>query len=80
MKQLQAKFYALAVRAANARGFMSAEKQTGATAIEYAMIAAVMVVAVAAAFLVLGEGLEGFFDDTVLPALENPEGADGGGG
>lgn len=65
MKQLQAKLYGLAIRAASARSFMNAEKQVGATAIEYALIAAVMAVVVLSAFTLLGEEIEALFS-TIL--------------
>lgn len=76
MKHLQTKLRGLAIYARNFNGFHTPHKQIGATAIEYALIAAVMVVAVVAAFTTLGNGLENFFTNTVLPALANPGGGD----
>lgn len=75
MKQIKTGFYGLVMRATTYRDLIGPSRQGGATAIEYALIAAVMVVAVTAAFLVLGDGLETFFQDTVLPTLENPSGS-----
>lgn len=62
MKELQTKLYGLTIRARHFRAFNRPDKQDGATAIEYALIAGLIAVAIIAGARLLGTNLDAMFD------------------
>lgn len=77
MKELQAKLYSLTIHARHFRAFNRPDKQDGATAIEYALIAAVMVGIIVAAFEALG--LTDIFQQLNTAITDAIGGEEGGG-
>ncbi len=61
MKELQAKLYGLTTRARHFRAFNRPGKQDGATAIEYALIAAMVAIALVAFVPGINEAITGIF-------------------
>lgn len=78
MKHLQAKIYLLATRASHFNICKGPGKQVGATAIEYALIAALVSIAMIAFLPAVGEAIKGTFED-ILNALTGSSGSGGGG-
>lgn len=69
MKQLKPTLYGFAILAANRKSFRGPTSQGGATAIEYALIAALIAVGIIAGATLVGDEIAALFEDDIAPAL-----------
>ncbi len=73
MKQLQAKLYGLTIRARHFRAFNRPDKQDGATAIEYALIAGLIAAVLVGTLTLLGGDIDGLFQSISEAIPESTE-------